>query len=506
MPTELDLTDAELESRLRDACRAVIPHLLDDQGTATPWSMPPRRSWTRPLSIAAAAALVVGAAAVFSAVRTGNNTPATQRETATISCDDSGCHGWNQLAVVPGATDFYVGPESLGEPKVNLNLFESFTRCAELDPSFTKCAKVEGIAGIGLVDYPVDRAVTVDTVHRSELSYAIHVDTTFTDIDALQFARDWRYLGAGQSVITDVTVRGQRGQSYLNNYGLPAVTWPERPGVLVTVSVPPEQESELIAIAEGVRVRVGPTTIPDRVVVGGGRWLAGSNDATGSIVGRLGDLECFGYQYVDSCGQTIDGRTKVINSSSAAIFGSTPAEVLAVQVTMADGSTQKIDTTTFAHYHSRFYQAAFTGGQIARVEWLDNSEMAIAALDIAPPPPGSATVATAPETVIDGVVIIDASGDPTRSAELATYLQNSGVAVLATVTANEIVSESMLQPIDSTSGSAERVNAFLGIGGYDTYTDGWLGTTLPEGTKVVITLGTDGGPPLFVTAEARLPA
>lgn len=388
------ITDSELDDRLRAACQAVIPQLMD--GTAADSDAlrsTPQRGRFRPTSIAAAIALLVGVGGVYAvASRDVDNTPladtpidasadpATNAAPRTLSCDDNGCHGWNELPVAPGVTDYYLGPESLGTPKINLNLFESLTNCAELDPTFTTCTRIEGISQVSLVDYPVPSGVTIDTVDRSELSYSMHVTTTFTDsgaaayVDALARPRP----GATERS-SGVTVRGHDGLSYVDGYAMPAITWEERPGVLVTVSGPPELEDQLPGIAEGIRQQTGPATIPNRVILS--KELASSfdNNSVGMLVGRLGDQECFGYQYIDNCDQSISALTRPMNTEKPHIAGAVPPNVDQVQVTLTNGTATIVPTATFANYTLRFYEADLPQ-PIKQVDWLDQTGQPITTL------------------------------------------------------------------------------------------------------------------------------
>ena len=502
------ITETELEDRLRAACDAVIPRLLGEPaGDGSVRQLErhrPHHRRFRSTSIAAAVALIVGAAGIFVALRHRQPEPVASSGGAELRCDDSGCHGWNELPVVPGASDFYIGPESLGEPIIHRNLFESLTRCKQLDATFTNCAKLEGIAGVSLVDYPVDPSITVDTVDRSELSYSIHVTTTFTDVGAVNYAHQWYRLVEGQPIMSDVTIRGHRGVTYEDHYGLPAVTWEERQGVVVTVSVPPEMKGNLLAVAAGIRSQAGPTTIPDRVAIGDAQWQSVANGTDGLVVGRLGDSECVGYRRLEQCDQSIAGRTSVRNDftdgvNNSAIAGATPADVDRVRVTLDDGSTADIATKVFANYRSRFYESAYAGRQIVKVEWIDGSGAAVATTGYVPTnnrgdDPTAPTVDT---DLVRGLVLVDASGDPALAAAFVDYLQANGVAVMATVSATRQLEQTQLNPIVADSGDAEQLRSVVGIDGFDTFTPDLIGGPLPAGTNVVITLGTDGGPPLF---------
>ena len=224
MNTHLDneLTDNELDNRLRTTFATMMPLLdapsasrsrpgvdrTDDTAVEftsdrygdvafdpdAPSSSPGRT----PRLILAAAACVALVAGLAVAQNIGTETPAVSEQPTPATpdpaqpqptpesapdfevaapvasvdpiCSDTssndGCAAFAELPVVDGASDFYVGPESLGTPTVAApEDFESLLRCTTLDEAGTACAEIEGFAGVGSVTYSGsdDPDVTVDT-------------------------------------------------------------------------------------------------------------------------------------------------------------------------------------------------------------------------------------------------------------------------------------------------------------------------------------------------------
>lgn len=297
---------------------------------------------------------------------------------ASITCDDYGCHGFDDLAVVTGASDFYVGPESLGEPTVHLGFFENLTRCALLTPNYSACAELEGIAAVNLVDYP-----------------GVSVGTTFAHVTPQDYAEQWG-PSQGGGPTTPVTVRGHEAIRYLNE-DLPAVVWEERPGVLAWVAVVPDQVDALLGIAEGIRAVPGPATIPHRVVGGDistnpsvVRYDADDNDGDGLVIVRIGDAECVGFGFVDGCGDGIAANTVVRpRGDTIHLVGATPPNVVTVRFTFSDGGTVEAESGPFANYRSHFFSVGYSAGTgvdpatlgVVRVVWLDANGETLEQLD-----------------------------------------------------------------------------------------------------------------------------
>lgn len=288
-------------------------------------------------------------------------------------CTDASCDGFDPMPITIGASDFYLGPDSLGDPIVHDDLFERLTRCASLTADFGSCSKIEGVAGVNLVSYPRD-ANTAGTDPRSS-SAEIRVGTTFTDIDPGTYATLW---GPTQrdGPQADVTVRGHAGIRYSNETD-PAVVWQERPGVLVWVTVPAERTDELMSIAEGIRVTDGPTTIPNRVMVTGlaEPWDVGDNDGDGLIAATSAGEECVGLNYVDTCGTGIEARTivRVHSNGTTAVAGSAPADVASIRITVTGNDPIELDTIPFADHTSRYYSTVIPAGAVETITWLNGA-------------------------------------------------------------------------------------------------------------------------------------
>ena len=304
------------------------------------------------------------------------------------------CLGLDRLPVVAGASDFYIGPSSLGTPTMNLSLFEQIARCTELTADGSSCAQLEGLAGVGLVDYAGDAASTPDTVERSQTSYLVTIGTTFTGVTPAEYAEQWPGLKADTIPAAEpTTVRGHDALEFYETVGRPAVVWQERPGVLVWVAVPPEREAELLAIAEGVQRVPGPTDIPWVQVVPepGVAFDASNNNAEGMVVGRRGSLECVGLGYLASCGTDIASRMFVAGGMVAT---ATPPEVAQVRVTFSSGSSL-VEPEAKDGFTSRFVRVSVPDpATVELVEWLGADGTVIASTvpnprDVASADPGA---------------------------------------------------------------------------------------------------------------------
>jgi hypothetical protein len=448
MTTELaNRPDDMLEERLRTACRAVIPHLLDSTPVASTdhWddselehpvadvrgeSEAALDGRSRRLFVAAAAVLVlVTVSAVWAVQRRSiegvGETPATSpssvatappspTSTSTVSsvsgavtgdssalCDDSGCTGFDRLPVVPGATDFYTGPAELGSAQTTLQWFDTTTRCTELTSDYTACQRIEGLAGVNLVSYPSEPSsdATATSVGSESSSLTINIGTTFTDITPSEYATQWGMTGAGPGLQQAATVRGHAAVRYGE---MPAVVWQEQPGVLVWVDVPPEDQDRLLAIAEGVRRTTGPTTILDRVMITplAQPWQAQDNDGIGVIAATSGGVDCVGLDYIDTCGQDIHERTIVRPRSdgTTAVAGSAPPDASAVRIDLVNGEPIVIETIAFANYRQRFFLTRIAAGQVQTVTWLNNAGTELATEHPATTPPDAEPEPTAVPT------------------------------------------------------------------------------------------------------------
>ena len=301
----------------------------------------------------------------------------------SLACDDTGCHGFDELPVIAGADDYYVGPDSLGVPAFDVELFEQTTFCAALTADFTACAKVQGDAGVNLVSYPIQPTDTSTTVFDPTGS-TIQVGTTFTDVTPEQYASlyDVSLTRSGGPPST-VTVSGHSGIRWDDAIS-PSVVWQARAGVLAWVVVPPEQGDRLLTIAESVHSVPGPARIPNRVLVPGlgFPWDTVGNVFDSAVVAVAQGSECFGFGDIDNCGQQLTDRTFVVpdDAQGHLVVGSTPSDVSNVRITTTDGTNVVVPTDTFAKYSSRFFKAPVNDG-VATIDWLDNGGKAIATTD-----------------------------------------------------------------------------------------------------------------------------
>lgn len=350
-------------------------------------------------------------------------TPASVPSTPVTSlplCTDAGCAGFDPLAVSAGAPDFYLGPESLGDPIVDDDLFETLTRCTTLSADFASCDKIEGIAGVNLVSYPLD-ATTAQT-DQGPPDREIRVGTTFTDLDPSTYATQWGPT-QGNGTQTDSTVRGHAAIRYSNEVD-PAVVWQERPGVLVWVTVPADRTDELMSIAEGVRLTDGPTTIPNRAMVTelAEPWDAWDNDGDGLIVATSAGQECIGLDYVETCGTTIEDRTivRVASDGTTAVAGSTPTDVTSIRITVTGNDPIEINTIPFANNPSRYYSTVVPAGAVEAITWINATQ---AEVDTYTPTLTAADSSDATQiyTTIEGdtlAAIAQQFGFPAEGAEL----------------------------------------------------------------------------------------
>lgn len=348
---------------------------------------PNRRPW---LAVAAVALVVVGIGGVAllanrpepvdSVADQPDPAPAPSlsaapNEVAQGPCSDAGCDGFDRLAVVAGASDFYVGPVDLGQATLNTSWFDTLTRCVELAADFGSCQKIEGIAGVSLAKYPSDPNQTppvntssIDTDNPAEIS----IGTTFTDLTPTAYADEWGPTQGGGTQ-QDVTVRGHDAIRYENEND-PAVVWQESPRVLVWVVVPADRAADLMAIASGVRRVDGPASIPNRVVINelSEPWDAQDNDGDGLIVASYQGQECIGLNYVDTCGNSIDARTivRAAGDGSTTVAGSAPAEAVAIRIDIAGADPVVVETISFANQTSRYFNTNVPAGNVQTVTWL----------------------------------------------------------------------------------------------------------------------------------------
>lgn len=406
-----------LEQRLRATCHAVIPHLTDESvvapqaaeasaddaaaarfapvvpiasgrptGLATgqfagrPADRPAGRS---PLVGAAAAALlVVGGAGVWaltsrpepagvgvgvgSAPSSVLAPPPVSSPTVSVPCFDAACTPVDRLAVVAGAADVYVGPESLGAPVVDQTLLDQFgmLRCTELTADGAACQRVEGLAGVAPVSYPTG-IVSPDTVPApltADTESRIEIGTTFTTVTPEQYVAIW---GGSDGVAADrTTVRGHDALRY-QDASRTHLVWQEQPGVLVWVAVPDERVDELEPIAAGVRRVSGPTTIPHVVVVTplARAWDATDNNADGLVYAQVGGRIVVGIDYVDNSEESVVVRQRPGVAGELVVGGLVSAGVTQVRITAAGQAPVAVDTMPFAGTpDNRFFLANIPGG------------------------------------------------------------------------------------------------------------------------------------------------
>jgi hypothetical protein len=293
---------------------------------------------------------------------------------SAVTCrnDEMICTGFDDLPVAAGVSDFYIGPESLGEPTIDLSLFDTLTRCTTLSPDAKTCTKIEGVSGVSLVSYPADEVVMLDTLQT--LTNA-DVGTTFADLTPLQYAQMWGPT-QGSGPIESTTIRGHDAIAYLNEIR-PALVWEERPGVLVWVSVPAELEPQLKSIAEGIRRRAGPRTIPAKIVAAGFAipYDAQDNDGDNLLIGRSGNTECVGFGFITSCEQGVAARTFIDehDPSEIRVSGWVPANITSVRILAPDGSNVTDETKSVGGLTGRYFATTLTPAvSPVAIEWLDS--------------------------------------------------------------------------------------------------------------------------------------
>lgn len=403
------VADDRLEQRLRAACHAVIPHLADESvvasraadagaddmavapfapvvpitsGRATGQSAGRPSGRSPLLGAAAAALLVVGGAGVWalasrpepSGVGVGVGSapssvlapPPVSSPTVSVPCFDAACTPVDRLAVVAGAADLYVGPESLGAPNVDQTLLDQvgLLRCTELTADGTTCQRVEGLAGVAPVSYPTG-IVSPDTVPAplsADTESRIEIGTTFTTVTPEQYVAIW---GGSDGVdATTTTVRGHEALRYRSGSRTHLV-WQEQPGVLVWVAVPDERADFLESIAEGVRRVSGPATIPHIVVVTplARAWDANNNNADGLVYAQVGGRIVVGIDYIDSHDSTVTVRQRPGVAGELVVGGMVSAGVMQVRITAAGQTPVTVDTVPFAGApDNRFFLANVPGG------------------------------------------------------------------------------------------------------------------------------------------------
>lgn len=425
---------ADLERRLRDACRETIPQLMTREASG-PAGVPPFESDTFDLVrgehppaghrwLAAAAAVVLVVGAVFLIARSmdidrvaapgSSGVPSQDGQVATsttVPMLDLGTP--DPLPVAQGVTDYYVHAGGLGSPTRFGHRFEDLTRCVQLSADGTVCEQIEGIAGVPMVAYDVDGGT-------------VEIGTTFAAITPEDYARQWGPTpAAGNGPTEAVTVRGHHAIRYLNE-DRPAVVWTERPNVLAWVAVSPDLESRLLEFAEDLHVNPGPATIPHRVVVPGlmSPWDASDNNSDGFVVSLHQSTECIGFGSTITC-----ARFFVIpRDGTVLVGGSTQLEYPEVRVTYAGGSVTT-GTVGLGSYTSRFFLVEVPSPEALSVEWVGDPADEIAGattttivFDLTVP---SATTILQPPATVSNVLdetVVDGATDPTWASTTTTTL------------------------------------------------------------------------------------
>lgn len=411
------MTD-HLDTAIREAFDDIVadvPALGPPPDASTGRQTRRRRVW--PVTVAASALAVAGVGAVLS-LRDGSDASGDQ---AVGGVDVVA----GELTVAPGVTDYYVGPESLGEPDVDEDLFD-LIRCTELDADGT-CTAVQGPAWIPFVTHgrpladsstPVepDDSLPVDDFDT------VTVETVFSDVTAAEYAADAGRLG---EMAVPVTVRGHAGLTF-NGVAQSFVVWPERPGVLVAVGVAPDRADEAPAIAAAVRLVDGPTAIPDEVVIPGTRSFRSGNSADGLVVTHADDgTECVGMRFFEQDGRCpasiesltwLDGSIEPLPPAEQAVVGAVPSEVTSVRVTPYGAEPITADTFAYADYSHRFFRVPVPPSVAVAVEWLAADGSVIADTDRVANGSGYGGPAGI------GVMVIDGSGTPGAGDHLAARL------------------------------------------------------------------------------------
>jgi hypothetical protein len=417
------MTVDQIERRVRTACQAVVPHLLDtelaraddDEATLTVVSLspaPPRRA-RRAVAVAVGLVLVAGAGAGWLVLERATTdrevvsgpspsappvVPEPASTVTTVPCFGDVCAAVDALAVAPGAADFYVGPLSLGEPTVHIAEFGQvgLTRCVELSADGRTCLRIEGMAGVPLVSYPTELSNLSTVPGDASEQAGIEIGTTYTELAPADYAQRWGELR------DPVTVRGHEGVRFSQGPH-ELVAWQEQPGVLVWVAVPAAKAGDLLPIAEGVRRLDGPATIPHVVVVTplAEPWEATDNNANGVVYGRLGDRLCVGAGWIPEDCAPVTGRLH--SSGTVQVTGMTPSATR-VRVDIAGVDPVEVDTVAFAGAPEvRFFDTQVPGGTAgehavtflaADGTELDTVRFIVTAPDVAPadttvPPPAT---------------------------------------------------------------------------------------------------------------------
>jgi hypothetical protein len=263
--------------------------------------------------------------------------------------------------------DFYAGPESLGEPSIDMSLFAALLRCNEFDSSATSCAAIEGMAGVNPVSY-------------SSADGTVDIGTTWTNITPLEYAELWGPT-QGDGPTSSTTVRGHDATRYLND-DRPAVVWQERPGVLAWVAVSTNREEELTTIADNIRLLPGPNSIPWKFVVPGtgARYDASDNDADGLIVVRDGARECVGWAYVQACPDAAFSDTFMHERDGRRVVtGAVPPDVQRVRLSFPARDPVEVEPLEVNGITMRVFEVDISDTYVTGMEWLDRDGTVVAA-------------------------------------------------------------------------------------------------------------------------------
>ena len=220
---------------------------------------------------------------------------------------------------------------------------------------------------------------------------------------------------SGVSAAMTATVRGHAALAYeANGPATRALSWLERPGLLVTV-VGANVAADVIArAAEGIRP-VNADRLPLATVVArpkGPAWdgTSGGNNHPYLLAVRRGDEECVGYGYIDGCSQRAEDRVHLVfTGDDYSALGAVPPTVTSVDAIARDGTVLgSAPTFTVPGFQSRFFSIATGTNPPTRVT-LHDADGHIGSLNLGYPPLRPSTF----PTTIDGVQVRD-NEQPTR--------------------------------------------------------------------------------------------
>ncbi|MFN8021825.1 MAG: hypothetical protein U0Q03_09890 [Acidimicrobiales bacterium] len=106
-------------------------------------------------------------------------------------------------------------------------------------------------------------------------------------------------------------------------------------------------------------------------------------------------------------------------------------------------------------------------------------------------PPVATTVVAPiePATLVEQVLVVDASGGSVPMTDVASVL---GAPPRYAVVATRTVDETQVMPLGADVGAAFDLLQRFGVGGFDTWTPDLIGVEIPAGVTVVLVIGTSG--------------